>query len=317
MNAAKTFGMLGIILLCTLALVGAVAAIPVDITRVEIDDHKIDAGQTNRLDVMRDNKIDIELTLEATQDTDDIEVEAFVSGFEHNKDLRLSDNVGPFDMDANVTYRKNLQITLPELVKEDNYKLRVVVTNRDGQELIKNYNIKVDTERHNLKIVDASFTPSRHVQAGQALLSTVRVENFGEKDEKDVKVSMTIPALGLSSTDYIDEIKSDDEEETEEMYLRVPKCTKPGVYDMTIQVQYNDGFDRTNAEGQIEVLENPDCASKEEVTVQPATKDDGMAEAAPKTSKIRTALEIILLVLVGLLVVIGLIVGFSRMGSQD
>ncbi len=165
MNTHKTFGIVGIVLLCALALVGAVSAIPVNITRVEIDDQKILPDQTNRLDVLRDSKVDFEVLLEASQDIDDVEVEVFVSGFEHNKDLRLSDHAGPFDMDANITYRKNLQITFPDLVEEDNYKVRVVVTDRDGQEVIENYNIKMDVQRHELAVADVTFTPSKQVQA--------------------------------------------------------------------------------------------------------------------------------------------------------
>ncbi len=318
MNMHKTIGMMSVLLLCTLALVGAVAAIPVNITRVEIDDHKIDSDQVNRLDVLRDNKVDFEVTLEASQDTDDVEVEVLVSGYEHNRERRLSDTIGPFDMDANVTYRKHLQITFPELVDEDDYKVRVIVTDRNGQEVIANYNVKIDVDRHDLKIVDALFTPSRHVQAGQALLSIVRIENFGEKDEEDVKVTVAVPALGISASDYLDEIESGDEEETEELYLRLPKCAQPGVYDMMVTAQYNEGFDRTSIEGKLEVLENPDCAKKETVEVQtPPKTAEPQVDAVPRTNKIRTALEVVLLVLVALLVLIGLVIGFTRMGKDE
>ena len=167
--------MIGLVLLCSMALVGAVSAIPVNVTRVEIDNQQILPDQSNRLDVLRDNKVDFEVTLESSDDMKDVELQVFVSGFEHNSEVSLSDRVGPFDMDANVTYRKNLHITFPDLVQEDNYKVRVVVTDRDGKEVVQNYNVKMDMERHVLKIVDALFTPSRHVQAGQALLSVVRV----------------------------------------------------------------------------------------------------------------------------------------------
>ncbi len=318
MNTHKLFGTIGMVLLCTLALVGAVAAIPVNITRVEIDDHKINPDQINRLDVLRNSEVDFEVTLEASEDLDNVEVEVIVSGFEHNKDKELRDHIGPFDMDTGVTYRKNLQITFPELVEEDDYKVRVIMTDRNGREVIENYNIKIDVQRHDLKIVDALFTPSRHVQAGQALLTTVRVENFGEKDEKDVKVTASIPELGISASDFIEEIESDDEKQSEQLYLKTEKCTKPGVYDMILQVSYNDGFDRTSVEGQIEVLENPACAEKETVEVQtpPAPAQD-QVEAVARTNKVRTALEVILLVLVALLVLIGLVIGFSKMGSQE
>jgi hypothetical protein len=319
MNTHKTFGIFGIVLLCALALVGAVAAIPVDITRVEIDDHAINADQNNRLDVLRDSKVDFEVVLEASEDVDDVEVQVFVSGFEHNKELRLSDSVGPFDMDKGVTYRKNLQITFPDMVDEDNYKVRVVVTDRNGQEVFENYNIKMDVARHDLQVVDAIFTPSRHVQAGQAMLTTVRVFNYGEQDEEDAKVTVSVPELSISASDYIDSIESDEDQETEEMYIRVPKCAKPGVYAMNIQVAYNDGFSKTSVEGQMEVTEDPACnQEKETVTVQlPPPVANNTVDAVPKTSGVRKALEVILLCLVALLVIIGLIIGFTKMGANS
>ncbi len=318
MNTHKTFGVFGIVLLCALALVGAAAAIPVDITRVEIDDQPIQPDQTNRLDILRDNDVEFEVLLEATEDIDDVEVQVFVSGFEHNKDLRLSDHIGPFDMDAGITYRKKLQITFPDLVEEDDYKVRVVVTDRNGEQVFENYNIKMDVQRHDLKIVDTMFTPSRHVQAGQALLTVVRVYNYGEKDEEDIKVTVAVPELGLSVSDYIDEIESEESRETEELYLRIPKCAKPGMYEMTIDVKYNDGFDRTGAKGQIEVLEDPSCREPETAVVQlPPPQVNNTVEAVPRISTVRKALEIILLCLVALLVIIGLIIGFTKMGAGD
>jgi hypothetical protein len=317
MNATKLFGIFGVMLLCTLALVGVAAAIPVSITRVEIDDHTIQPNQINRLDVLRDNTVDIEVLLESLQNLKDVEVQVFVSGFEHNVDVPLSDRIGPFDMDAGVTYRKMLHITFPNLVKEDSYKVRIVVSDRDGQELVQNYNIKIDVPRHDLSIVDALFTPSKQVQSGQALLSTVRVKNFGEKTEHDVKVIVSIPKLSVSAASYIDEIKSERQQDTEELYLRLPKCAEPGVYDLNIGLKYNDGFNHEAVQGKVEVLENPACAAKEIVEVQTPPAQPEQTPAVPKTNKVRTALEIILLVLVALLVVIGLIIGFTKMGAQE
>ncbi len=89
---------------------------------------------------------------------------------------------------------------------------------------------------------------------------------------------------------------------------------------MTIDVKYNDGFDRTGVKGIIEVLEDSECnKAKETVEVQlpPAQPANDTVDAVPRTSGVRKALEIILLCLVALLVIIGLIIGFSKMGASD
>jgi len=160
--------------------------------------------------------------------------------------------------------------------------------------------------------------------AGTALLASVRVENKGEKDEDDVRVKVSIPSLGVSATEYIEQIDGEDEEETEEMYLRLPKCAKPGVYDVEVDVEYNEGRDSVHGKQQINVYEDPACNKVEKETatvvvappVQP-TENTAVAQPEDKTSKVRSALEITLVVLVAVLVVIGLIMGLSRLGRDE
>jgi hypothetical protein len=45
--------------------------------------------------------------------------------------------------------------------------------------------------------------------------------------------------LGVSATEYINEIEEDDEEEeTEEIFLRIPQCAEPGLYDVEVAVYF-------------------------------------------------------------------------------
>lgn len=307
-----------------ITMLTAVSAIPISVDRVEINDIEITEGQTNRLDLERGMEHEIEVILTPSQNVDDVEIEVFISGFEHNDRLRLADHIGPIDMDANVTYIERLYVKFSDFVDEDDYRLRLIITDRNNDEIVINYPIKVDVARHDLKIVDVLFTPNK-VKAGQALLAVVRVENFGERDEDDVKVMINIPEIGVSASDYIEEIEADEEEESEELFLKIPKCTEPGIYEVQVIVEYNNRFSRTGAKKDIEVLEDLSCApavTQESVEVQvEATPEESeaAAEAAPKDSKakVRSALEIILLVLIALLVVIGLIIGLTKMGSQE
>lgn len=312
--------LIALIAVFLITLVAAVSALPIDVNEVEIDDFEIVENQTNRFDIVRGQAYDIEIYLTPTQDVDDVEIEAFVSGFEHNDRFRLADHLGPFDFDENVTYRKKLSVRFSDFTDEDDYKLRIVISDRNNEEIFMNFPIKVDVERHNLQIVDALFTPNS-VQAGHALLSVIRVENFGERDEYDVKVTLSVPELGIFASDYIEEIEHDEEEETEELFLRIPKCTEPGLYEAQMIVEYNNGFSRTGAKKVLEVMENPVCnaEAKETVEVVQTPPQNDTVEATPRagSGKMRTALEIILLVLVALLVVIGLIIGFSKMGRSE
>ncbi len=295
--------------------------VPVEIMRAEIDDTDIAPFGINQLDIERAQEFELRLNLEAWENAKDVEIRAFVSGYEFNDVADIEDHIGPFDFDANVTYVKKLHITLPDDVDVDDYQLRVILSDRNGWELVYNYELQVDTKRHSMKIEDVTLSPGNAVKAGQALLATVRLENKGQKDEDDVKVIVSIPALGVSASEYIEEVESDEEEETEELFLRLPKCAEPGVYELTVEVLYNDGHSKVGDSGKVTVLENEACKPEPAplVVVQQAQNQTSTEVAASSDSagKVRGALEIILLVLVALLVIVGLIIGFSRMRGEE
>jgi len=313
---AKILSALSILLIALLA--ANVMALPIDIQKVEIDNERVDDSKV-RLDVQRGQDIEIELTLVPTKDIDDMEIRAFISGYEY-KDI--ADTIGPISMEKGVKYRKTLTITLPEDAEEDDYKLRILFTNRNGEDtIIKNYQLKIDLPRHELKITDALFHPGKNVKQGTALLGQVRLENMGEKDEDNVIVKIMIPELGISATDYIDEIETGDQEETEELYLRIPENAETGLYQAQIYIGYNNEHDKVLATSYINVEANERLQEDtEETTVIVEETTEDAQEVVPETNwknTVKTALEVILLVLVALLVVIGLIIGFTRLGRSE
>jgi len=219
-------------------------ALPMTIDEVEVDGTEVQPNQVNRLGVERNEEFTVKVTFTATADHENVVGQAFITGYEH-ADEEPSDRIGPFDIEGNTTYTKRFQLSLPRDMDEDGYKLRVMFTDRNSGALIQEYNLKIDEPRHSVDIADVILFPEKSITAGSALLTTVRVENFGQNDEDDVKVTIEIPQLGLSATDYIDEIDSNDVEESEELYVRIPRETKAGDYEMIVTVEYNDGRDQS------------------------------------------------------------------------
>ncbi len=294
--------------------------VPVAIERAEIDDTEIEPFGFNQLDIERAQEFELELELHPWENAKDVEIRAFISGYEFSDVNDIEDHIGPFDFDANVTYVKKMHLTLPDDVDVDDYQLRVILSDRNGWELVYNYQLQVNTERHSVKIEDVTLSPGSAVKAGQALLATVRLENKGQKDEDDVKVTASIPALGVSASEFIEEIENDEEEETEELFLRLPKCAEPGVYEMVVEAFYNDRHSKVAQSGKVTVLENEACRPEQApvVVVQQASQNATTEVSTSDSSgKVRSALEIILLVLVALLVIVGLIIGFSRMRGEE
>jgi uncharacterized membrane protein len=159
-----------------------------------------------------------------------------------------------FDVEEDVTYVKRLYLNLPDRVDEDKYKLRLLLTDRDGDELIENYNLKIDVPRHHVKVRDVVFSPENQVTAGRALLTSVLVKNYGEKDEDSLKVMVSVPELGVSASDYIDELEADESILSEEIFMRIPESAAAGEYAVKVSVEYDEGYEVVTTQRTISVL---------------------------------------------------------------
>ncbi len=248
-----------------LTVISSAIALPVVLEEVEIDDTILQESAVNRLSLERGEDYEVRVKFTPISDIENAEVRVFVSGYEYSDVDDIEDKTTLFDADANVTYVKKLSIVIPDDADEDDYKLRVIISDRYGDELTANYNLKVDVPRNALKIEDIVFNPSNAVKAGSALLTTVRVENSGEKQQDDVKVTVSIPGLGITGTEYIEEIDNgDEEEETEEIFIRIPKCAKPGNYDVNVEVEFSQKHRKISEKHTIAVLEDETCNEDEE-----------------------------------------------------
>ncbi|MFC1727922.1 hypothetical protein ACFLZ7_00470 [Nanoarchaeota archaeon] len=210
---------------------------------VKIDGDTLTDSEIYKTQIDRDEELEVKVKVrhEGNDSLRDVEITAFITGYEYNddSDARLSDTSEPFDIDVNEDHTEKLTLDLPNNVDKDDYKLRVVVSSRNGAIVVNNYNLRITPERHNIAIRDVEFTPGTEVKAGRGLITQVRIKNYGDRDEEDVKVTVSIPELGLRESDWIDEIESDDAELTEEVYMRLPGCAE-GEYQVNIEVDYDD-----------------------------------------------------------------------------
>ncbi len=324
MSATKWTGIVAILAITILSLTATVTALPVWMDRVEVNDNQIFVDDINRIALERDNAIDIEVRMMSFEDLEDVELEAFVSGYEYNSydNSRMSDSTSLFDMEANVTYVKKLSITLQGDMDQDDYKLRLIATDRNGYETVENYNLKIEGSRHLIKIADVTLSEDI-VKQGNALLTSVRIENVGQRTEDDVKVTVSVPEFGISATDYIDEIKVDKQKNSEELYLRIPKCAEPGRYVLEVEVAYNREHTKVTTAVPFDVFESGSCVIKTQETTEPVTVVVQPVQPANDTAQVdksngvKTALEIVLLVLIGILVIIGLVLAFSKLKGDD
>jgi hypothetical protein len=280
MNRGKlrNFGMILALLVAVFALSGSVSAINATIDFVKVDGDLMTTGLNNVQDLEKDNTFEVRVKVTALADLKNVEVEAMMSGYDHND--RVTETTDVFDMKANVSYTKKLNLKLPKRMDEDQYRLRVYVRDRSSSELTQDFYIYVDTVRHSIEIKDVDVDPASEVEAGRSLRVLVDLKNYGQQDEDDIKIEFSIPELSLKALpDYVD-IEAGETKVSEELYLRIPVCTKPGQYTGQVKVTYDEGDEVETQNVYVNVVESKACA-KESTTTTPAKNES----TTPTTTK--------------------------------
>ncbi len=258
----ELFVILGVLML----LVGFVSADVADLSieEVQVNGVTLNPNDLTKLSVERGEHLNLRVTLASIADTENVILRAFIDGYEHSDYEDISDKTDIFDVKANVRYVKRLSLKLPEDLDKDVYTIKILVSDRYGEIKEYYYNIQVDSPRHAVTIKDVVLNPENYIKAGSYLTAFVRVKNIGEKTEDSVKVTVSVPQLGISSSDFIDEIDPEDAVSTEEIALKIPECTKEGEYELVIKAEYNDGYDEITTQKYIKVLESEYCPEFQE-----------------------------------------------------
>jgi len=317
----KWTGIVAMLVITLVAAASAALAMPVSIDYVKVNGDAMDANTINRVVAERGDKLEIAVRVTAESNAKDVEIEAAISGYEYNDEPenRIWDSTEVFDASAQASYVKKLYITLPDDIEQDDYRLRITVSDRNNEGNSTSYRFKIEGSRHDLQITDVVLSANT-VSQGSALLTTVRVENQGQNKEEDVKVSVSIPQLSLAASDYIDSISKDSQKSTEELYVRIPSCAKPGIYQLIAEASYNSGRGVSRSIQSFEVVGSDACVvpQQQAVTVVPPQQATPPQTTMPQTStpNVKMALEVVLIVLIGLLVILGIVLSVTKMREQ-
>ncbi len=267
---------LGVLVLSTTAIAGELQL--KDGLTVKIDDMEVNDGDI--INVERGQDVEVKVMFAPEFDYDNVRVKAWIGGYEYDD---VKDVSSIFDAEEGVSYKKTLMLKIPEDIEikdsdneRDTYEIMVEVYN-DDDDYEESFILRIKEQRHRLAIQDVILRPGSTVQAGQALFATVRVENLGDKKEEDIRVSVSIPDLGIAQKTYIDELtahEEDNEDEessmsSEEIYLRIPADAKTGFYNVKVDVEYSRGYEIVSATGKIYVqgTEAPEQGPTETKTV--------------------------------------------------
>lgn len=260
-----------------------------DVIWVKANGDIVENGDEVRLSLERNENLEVKVELMAMADIDNVAIEAEIYGDDH---YQIDDQTSTFDVVNQTIYIKTLELELPDIMEKDEYDLRVTVAPRTGAVKTYNYLLRIDAQDHQMIIKDVTLNPENEVKAGRALLAVVRARNVGEKTEDSVKVKVSIPALGVSAVDYIDDIEPDDSVSSEELYMRIPTDAKSGKYNVNVELEYDEGFETEKQTMSINVVNDeetqsgdsgdngdnggevtPPSSDKTTITVGPQTQD--------------------------------------------
>ena len=231
-----------VVSLLALSMVSALDATNLDWGTIKVNGNVVDNGDV--LAVEEGETLEIKIGLEAVSGATDIEVEAEISGYEYDDYESLDDSTHLFDLAAGTTKYVNLEVQMPNKLDKDEYWLRLRIMDKNTAAVETVIKLAVEPTRHGVDIKDVAFSPGNTVKAGRSLLATVLLENFGDKTEKDVKVTVAIPTLGVSATEYVDVVDTDnnniDYEDVPEMFLPIPATAAEGEYTVVVTVKYDD-----------------------------------------------------------------------------
>lgn len=290
MNKLKLYGIFVLFAISILALSSAASAY-VKINQVQADGEELGEDDVTILSMEKNDEIEVRVLVKnyGNETVDDVKVRVILSGSKDD----ITDVTKKFDMKPGVSYSKKLTLDIPLRMEQDTYTLMVYVDNADGLLTDEhNFSLEIEAEAHAVQIRDIILSPENRVRAGRALLVSVRVKNRGTSTEEDIKVKVSIPELGISASDYIDELDEEDGDDdsatSEELYMRIPDNAKSGEYEVVVEVEYDDGDETETAttviivEGKEEEKEETPKEEEKKLTkitagpeVQDITKGEG------------------------------------------
>jgi hypothetical protein len=192
--------------------------------------------EDNLVQVELGNKAQVEVFVKGTGNAKDVRVSAWIGGYQYGGIEEISEM---FEVEDDVLYRKILILDIPEDldVSNNEYTLHVEVYDDNDREE-EEYTLFFEQEEHKIKVEDVILS-STSVGPGEYLGVKVRLANYGENDEEDIRVIASVPELGINNRVYLGELSYGEQEDVSTIYLTIPNNAR-GDYAVEIIVEYGN-----------------------------------------------------------------------------
>ena len=195
---------------------------------------------TKDIEVERGQDVNIAAEIYGLDDVKDVRLRAWIDGY----DDEIRDVSALFDISKDYTQLKSLTLPLPvDMDATEDYTLHLEISDEDDSTEVE-YALRIKEGVHLLYIIDA-IPSSTTLKGGDYFTTTVRVENVGARTEENIKVTISVPELGISQRSYINELVPEDTEDDEDavssdaILLQIPVGAKSGEYTAKVDVSFN------------------------------------------------------------------------------
>lgn len=227
---------------------GSSRQLDISIDSVEVEDNIVAENENNFvvLDKSR-KKLELRARLTALENIKNAHVDA-VLAFE-NGDV-VADATTTFDIGNGQNLVKDLELPLISKFEQNSFKLKVRVTNADGDSEEKVYGLTISEKKFPFVISSIELNPEDKAEAGKALVATLNFKNSGVLPLDGINAKVSIPELGVSSTKFISRKNSNIPEIREDFILKLLDDVETGTY--TVRSEISSQFS-----GESEVKEIP------------------------------------------------------------
>lgn len=281
------------------------------VDNVYLDNMDISSATIN---VERGETKDLNVYLQGTGETTDVNVRAWIGGYEYDNVQVTSDM---FQVEDGISYKKTLKLVIPEdLNANQDYTLYVEIYD-DVDSVSFQGTIHVSKVRHLLSTVDVLVDNS--VNAGDYTTATVRLKDMGDKKEEDIKVTVSIPELGISKSVFLNELTNNEIDNLDEessgsvdLTFAVPSDAKTGDYKVNVEVSYNSGYSTLEDSTSLHVEAKQVAETQSDSSVVVVSNDNTASTSTKSGSDFSTALRLGFGILAVLIVILALILIVRR-----
>ncbi len=279
----KYLGMLAIIAVLLTSAVTATESDDFNITEVHLDEYDVTAGTTFGPVFAGDNLL-LKVFWEGTSNDTTARIIAELADEEEKTDY--------FTVKNGWTGYEALVLNLDSDIDPGQYVLNIVMEDEDGnRETFETLMVTVVGQMNLVEVYDWNAPQGTEVQAGEMLFVSTGVRNYGHSLEEDVYVRMHIPALGLTTKtnkfdlvteEFAESSSADDDDDYKiykDLYLTLPSSTPSNVYDVVLEVVYDDGDSVDSEVFQLVVGSGSAYGSEIEVDTMSQTTEAGKAVA--------------------------------------